>query len=90
MSEKFDLDLFRRQADDSIRNGHGWYSCNCGELMHEAADEIARMTAELAAARAEMRKLIDACKQHIRGDHNAEWGCDMVFDQAVAAAEKVA
>lgn len=50
--------------------------------------ENERLTAELAAARAEMRKLIDACKQHIRGDHNAEWGCDMVFSQAVAAAEK--
>ena len=48
MPDQFDLAGFRKAANDSVRNGDGCGTCDCGELMREAADEIERLREDCA------------------------------------------
>jgi len=43
----FDIKAMRRYAEDPFKNGEGWYSCCCGEDLHECLAEIERLRARV-------------------------------------------
>ena len=60
----------RSAQSDPHRNGQGWYSCDCGELIGELADEIQslRVMVEVMATR-----LIEVEEVHRRDDGILVW-----------------
>ena len=62
----------RLAANEPTRNGEGWYSCNCGSLIGDLADEIEQLSHTLDVD-AVADKLVDMVIGHLEG-HYANGG----------------